>query len=128
MATKRKEDLVKQVNELIESGRLASEDCEVVKRLLDGYESNTFGEWSERHEFYRNIVDDMVNDCAFEDEKLAEKMAKNHPTLQQSYFRHVCKFIKKMANKDYYDDRNKASVECAKKMVGIIDETYLPCI
>ena len=61
--------------------------------------------------------------------ELAKERATDHPTLQQSFMRMVTKFIEKMADKSYYDDRNKASVELAKKLKPIIEENRgLPCI
>ena len=50
-------------------------------------------------------------------EKLAELMANDHPTLQQSKMRLACLFVEQMANKSYVDGRNKSSHETAKSMI-----------
>lgn len=61
--------------------------------------------------------------------QLAKEMANDHPTLQQSFMRMVCRFIHEMAQKKYFDDRNKGSVSLAKELDPIIKEKgYLPCI
>ena len=65
----------------------------------------------------------------FQYEKLAKERATDHPTLQQSFMRMVCLFIHEMAQKKYFDDRNKGSVALAKELDPIIKEKgYLPCI
>lgn len=114
---------------MLESDNLSEEQKKAFKELLTEYEWATYKEHNDRHEFFRKQVEKMVNDFGFQDEKLAESRANDHPTLQQSYMRMVVKFIEKMADKPYYDDRNKASVELAKKLKPIIEENRgLPCI
>lgn len=125
---KRNTEFVDRVNEITNSVELTDEQKVALRELVSEYEYITYKESSDRHEFYRNIVDDMVNDMAFEDRKLAEKMANNHPTLQQSFMRMCVYFIKCMAEKTYYDDRNKASVEYAKAVVDNVGESYFPFI
>ena len=100
---------------------LNASDRNIVQSLLNNYKENNFLEWNERHEKYRDIVERMVNDTGFEDDKLAEHMANNHPTLQQNFMRMCIKFIRKMAEKKYCDGRNEASVNLAKRIVEAID-------
>ena len=50
-------------------------------------------------------------------EKLAELMAQDHPTLQQSKMRLACLFIEEMANKQRVDARNETSNKTAKAMI-----------
>lgn len=122
---------MKRNNELVEKIEKHLEEApnEEVKALLEEYKKATYQEHKDRHEFYRDTVERMVNDFGFEDEKLAEKMASEHPTLQQSWMRCCFKFIKKMASKSCYDGRNERSVMMAKKMVDAVgDETGLPMI
>lgn len=125
---KENSEVVNKVNELINSGKLTDEEKVAVNELVGRYKSTTYDDWSDRHEFYQSMVDDMVNDMDFKYKELADKMANNHPTLQQSFMRMCAYFIKKMSEKSYYDDRNKASVEYAKSVIGNVGDEYFPFI
>ena len=166
---KRNNELCDQIKAMLESDNLSEEQKKAFKELLTEYEWATYKEHNDRHEFFRNQVEKMVNDFGFHDEELAkaiandnpsidvyakseelenailnghltikptfqyEKLAKeratDHPTLQQSFMRMVCLFIHEMAQKKYFDDRNKGSVALAKELDPIIKEKgYLPCI
>lgn len=107
---------------MLESDNLSEEQKKAFNELLTEYKFATYKEHNDRHEFFREQVEKMVNDFDFQDEKLAESMANDHPTLQQNFMRMVTMFIEEMANKTYFDDRNKASVELAKKLKPIIEE------
>lgn len=50
-------------------------------------------------------------------EQLAELMANDHPTLQQSKMKLACMFIEQMANKSYTDARNEESKKIANAMI-----------
>jgi len=126
---KRNNELCEKIKSMLESDNLSEEQKKAFKELLTEYECATYKEYGDRHEFFRKQVEKMVNDFGFQDEELAKAMATDHPTLQQSFMRMVTKFIEKMADKTYYDDRNKASVQLAKKLKPIIEENRgLPCI
>lgn len=107
---------------------LNDDDAKVIKELISKYEKATFKEYEDRHKFYREVVGNMVNDFGFEDDKLADAMACEHPTLQQSFFRFVKKFIIKMADKTYYDGRNEAAVLACKKIAEELKEVYVPMV
>lgn len=129
MYCKRNEELITKVNNIIENGNLSEEEKGTLQDVLKAYKSSTFDTWGDRHEFYGNIVVDMVNDMNFRDEELAEKMANTHPTLQQNFMRFVLKFISKMSKKMFVDDRNRASVEKAKQIMSAMEEpSYVPHI
>jgi len=54
---------------------------------------------------------------------------KAHPTLQQSMFEAFLNICKEMAKKDDWDDRTKASVHVAKKIMATLDnQTQLPLV
>lgn len=126
---KRNNELCEKIKSMLESDNLSGEQKKAFKELLTEYEWATYKEHNDRHEFFRKQVEKMVNDFGFQDEELAKSMANDHPTLQQSFMRMVVQFIEKMADKSYYDDRNKASVQLAKKLKPIIEENRgLPCI
>ena len=122
---KRDNELLARIESNIENGNVSTED---IKELIKKYKSATYGEYLDRHEFYEDVVESMVNDCGFRDKELAEKMANDHPTLQQSFMRMVVAFIRKMAEKTYYDGRNEKSVLLAKKLLPIVEETSLPFV
>lgn len=127
---KRDNELSNSIESMLsESSTMTDDEKAKVKSLLNKYKSATYDDWNDRHQFYQNNVEHMVNDCGFKDEELAEAMANDHPTLQQSFMRFVMKFIRKMAAKEYYDARNERSVLLAKKIVESIGETNnLPMI
>lgn len=126
---KRDNELCAKIDALLESDNLTEEQKKTIGNLKKEYEYATYKEHEDRHGFFRKQVEKMVNDFGFQDEELAKSMANDHPTLQQSFMRFVVKFIEKMAKKAYCDDRNRASVELAKKLYPIIEENKgLPCI
>ena len=84
MANKRDNELVMAIENEIAKGSVSAE---LASQLLKAYKSATYKEWEDRHKWYRYLVEDMVNDCAFADEELATEMANNHPTLQQNFMR-----------------------------------------
>ena len=123
---KRDNELLARIESNIENGNVSTED---IKELIKKYKSATYGDYLDRHGFYEDVVGSMVNDYGFRDKELAEKMANDHPTLQQSFMRMVVAFIKKMAEKTYCDARNEGSVALAKKLQLIIDENeHLPFV
>lgn len=129
MSFKRNEDLVKRVNDILSNDNLDELTKATIQVLLNQYKEHTYNKWEDRHQFCRDFVSNMVNDFGFEDDELAEKMANEHPTLQQNFMRLCRKFIVKMSQKTYYDDRNESSVKMAKKMVEAIKEdSSLPFI
>ena len=100
-----------------------------VEELIKDYEKATYAEWNDRNEFNAEAIDTMINDFGFDEKMIAEKMATNHPTLQQSFMRLCMRFIEKMAQKPYYDGRNEASVKTAQKIIEALGgETYLPMV
>jgi len=126
---KRNNELCEKIKAMLESDNLSEEQKKAFKELLTEYEWATYKEHNDRHDFFRKQVEKMVNDFGFQDKELAESMANDHPTLQQSFMRMVCLFIHEMAQKKYFDDRNKGSVSLAKELDPIIKEKgYLPCI
>ena len=74
-------------------------------------------------------IEDIVNTAGLKElEDIGRKLANIHPTLQQNFMRVVVGFIKAEAEKRYYDDRNKNTVELCKRMVEIVENCYLPFI
>ena len=119
----------KRDNELLDSIR-EHKDFYDVDALIKKYESITYKDYSDRNKFNAEFVSDMVNDCGFDHNAIAEKMANEHPTLQQGFMRLCMAFINKMADKTYTDARNERSVELAKKIKSMLneDDNYLPLI
>lgn len=110
------------------STTMTDEERNAIHELICAYERATYKEDEDRHEWYRYIVDKMVNDMSFESKNLAKFMANNHPTLQQSYMRHCVDFINAMAEKTYTDARNEHSVGLAKELKKVADNYCLPMI
>ena len=125
MRFKRNTDIVAKAVVIANSGKLNEEEANTIDALLRAYCSTTYVEHEERHEFARQFVSDMVNDCGFEDDELAKAMANQHPTLQQNFMRFVVKFLRLMADKPIYDLRNRNSVLAARKLTNVIvDDTF----
>lgn len=125
MRFKRNTDVVAKAVMIANSGKLNEEEAKTIDTLIRAYCSTTYVEHEERHEFARQFVSDMVNDCGFEDDELAKAMANQHPTLQQNFMRFVVKFLRLMADKPIYDLRNRNSVLAARKLTNVIvDDTF----
>lgn len=126
---KRDNEFVKEVEVLIDAVDTPYH-ANLIKKLLEKYEYTTFPEYSDKPKFTADVIDDFVNDFGFADDLVAETMANNHPTLQQSFMRLCLKFIKKMSEKKYWDGRNEASVKTAQKIMEAFgDEPIgLPCV
>lgn len=125
---KRDSGTIGKVKNVLLADNLTAEQREAVEQLVIDYEKTTYNDWSDRHKFYQDIVEDMVNDCDFRYKELAGKMANNHPTLQQNFMRMCSNFIMRMAEKTYCDDRNRTSVEYAKAIMDNVGEEYFPHI
>ena len=127
MSFKRNEELVAKVTAILNNNNLTAEDKETIQTLLVSYKDKTYKEWNDRHKFYQDIVSDMVNDMGFDDNGLAEKMANEHPTLQQSFTRFVAKYIKKVRERGYADGRNQASLDFCET-VGDLADSHFPFV
>ena len=129
MRFKRNTEVITKALQIAHSGKISEDEAKTIDTLIRAYCSTTYVEHEERHEFSRQFVSDMVNDCGFEDDELAKAMANQHPTLQQNFMRFVVKFLRLMAAKPTHDLRNKNSVQAAKMMIdAIADNDVFPCI
>ena len=60
---------------------------------------------------------------------IGKMMAREHPTLQQSFMREVVMdFVTEMAGKDYSDLRNEASVNACKEIMKVLEDKYFPFV
>lgn len=70
----------------------------------------------------------------FNTEKVAEYMTREHRTLQQTFTKLCVDWLKQLSEVEYYDDRNRASVEFAKSLMSmsevkdLLDKTGFPMI
>lgn len=80
-----------------------------------------------RAETLANDILDFVNAFGFDSETFATIICQGHKTLQQSTMRLFIATIRKMAEVRP-DERNKATVELAKRITEIADEYSLPLI
>lgn len=132
MYGKRDEELCEKVDKILSRENLSTiteEERMTLSELEDRYKNLTYEKWEDRHKYYQEMVSTMINDMGFKDKELAHSIAIDHPTLQQNFMRMVCLFIHEMAEKKYFDDRNKGSVELARELDPIIAEKrFLPFI
>lgn len=74
-------------------------------------------------------LEDALNDVCFDYKKFAESVKLYHPTLQQNLFRLIGEIINVQADENrYYDARNKASHEMARKLKAVVENECLPYI
>lgn len=68
-------------------------------------------------EIATNIMTEVNHFC--DTKKVAEYMTREHRTLQQMFTRLCVDWLKQLSEVEYYDDRNKASVEFAKSLISV---------
>ena len=73
-------------------------------------------------------ITQYVNNLSFSPDEFVNEMSRQHRTLQQRYTLLCVAWLKKLANTEYYDDRNKASVEFAKSIKKELDNAVFPFI
>jgi hypothetical protein len=66
------------------------------------------------------VISAIVNVAGLDHRKIAQLMARDHPTLQESKMRVVVSFIEEMA-KVQSDGRNEAAVQFAQKVMSSTD-------
>ena len=76
-------------------------------------------------------VDTMTNyvnsfNCDYDE--FAQKMGMEHPTLQQNFTKLCCAWLRYLATTDYWDARNKASVDFAKSIKDELWHVVLPMV
>ena len=75
------------------------------------------------------VLEDALNNTCFDYKMFAESVKYYHPTLQQNLFRLIREIINVQADENrYYDARNKASHEVAKKLKVVVENECLPYI
>ena len=84
-------------------------------------------EYSKRVQDTVRTVSDFVN-CSSDFNEFAELMSREHRTLQQNFTKVCVAWLKQLANTEYYDLRNEASVEFAKSIKQQLDNACLPLI
>ncbi len=74
------------------------------------------------------ILTQYINNVCIEQlsKELVDQMANIHPTLQQNFTRVCVDWFKDLSEKKYFDLRNEASVQLAKRLRKELDNTYLP--
>jgi len=95
-------------------------------------DSPTTQDWQDNERAFaekagQNLLD-AVNNMSFNDEIFAIEITTAHRTLQQSAMRAMAACIKKWGATEYYDDRNKATVACAKELMTVIARHHFPLI
>lgn len=73
------------------------------------------------------VLEDALNNTCFDYKMFAESVKYYHPTLQQNLFRLIREIINVQADVNrYYDARNKASHEVAKKLKVVVEMSVYP--
>jgi hypothetical protein len=62
-----------------------------------------------------------INVMGLNEKEIAESIANDHPTLQQTFMNICIGFINAESKKTYADGRNQATVDLAKKIVSHLD-------
>lgn len=69
-----------------------------------------------------------VNSFTCDYDEFAQKMGMEHPTLQQNFTKLCCAWLRHLATTDYWDARNKASVDFAKSIKDELWHVVLPTV
>ena len=69
-----------------------------------------------------------VNSFTCNYEEFVQKMGIEHPTLQQNFTTLCCAWLRHLATTDYWDARNKASVDFAKSIKDELWHAVLPTV
>lgn len=128
MNFKRNNEAISELREKLANENISDETRKSIEELISSYEYATYKEWSDKGDFWAKAMSDMVNDTCFDEQSLAKAMASDHPTLQQNYMRLFKAFVSNMAAKTYCDGRNENSVNFAKSIMPIVNESYFPFI
>lgn len=128
MQPKRNNELIAKLKQQMQDENISPEMKQSINELIFEYEAVTFAEWEEKGDFFAKSLCGIVSDCGFDEKGLAEKMAREHNTIQQSYMRLFKAFVLKMAEKNRCDLRNKGAVELAKSIEEQVKNAYLPFI
>ena len=85
---------------------------------------------SERAEKDFETISGLLNNYGFKDHEVAEKLANDHPTLQQSFMRLCAEYIYIQSEKEYSDGRNEQTVKACKKLAEVLKDEglYFPLI
>ena len=75
-----------------------------------------------------NTMTSYVNSFICDYDEFAEKMGMEHPTLQQNFTKLCCAWLRHLATTDYWDARNKASVDFAKSIKDELWHVVLPTV
>ena len=75
-----------------------------------------------------NTMTDYVNSFNCDYDEFAQKMGMEHPTLQENFTKLCCAWLKHLATTDYWDARNKASVDFAKSIKDKLWHVVLPTV
>lgn len=73
-------------------------------------------------------ITQYVNNLSFNPDEFVDEMSKQHRTLQQRYTLLCVAWLKKLADTEYYDGRNEASVKFAKSIKKELDDATFPYI
>ena len=75
-----------------------------------------------------NTMTSYVNSFTCDYDEFAQKMGMEHPTLQQNFTKLCCAWLRHLATTDYWDARNKASVDFAKSIKDELSNAVLPTV
>ena len=75
-----------------------------------------------------NTMTSYVNSFICDYDEFAQKMGMEHPTLQQNFTKLCCAWLRHLATTDYWDARNKASVDFAKSIKDELWHVVLPTV
>lgn len=77
---------------------------------------------SERAQKDFNTISGLLNNYGFDETAVAELIANDHPTLQQTFMRLAAEYIHVQAEKKHFDGRNEATGNACKKLAQVMKE------
>ena len=121
----------RQLVDLIRDCEISDEDRSyLMDKVLDRFENQTCPRSGETNDdVFARFFSDYVNVCGHDEQKAADRMARDHRTLQSEMFKLCMAYIKNLAEnakKDRFDPRNEYACNTSEKMLNYLDSINCP--
>lgn len=120
-----------QIINLIDGGNLTKEENDYLnEKIRSRFESSLCKRSDETgDDVFARFFSDYVNNCGHNPSRAAERMARDHRTLQSNMFMVCLEYIKVLAKNyedGYYDPRNEYACKTSKKIIDNFKEMDYP--
>lgn len=102
----------------------------LMKKVYERFKSTLCPRSGETNDdVFARFFSDYVNNTLHDEKKAAEKMARDHRSLQSNMFKLFIAYIKILAENaktGWFDERNEYAVKTSKKIIDFFKETKYP--